>query len=974
MIFSGDVYLSVSRMALAAGLLRSSGCSRVLLPHLLLFLHHRCPLVSHSRVRTTSSYSFSEPLPFIAFFAEAFRVGPPRRPKNKPQSWGGQKGHTPAFFETYSIFPAVGQRRLPPLCSEFHASLLFSPCQSPVSSTLSSFGSLTSRPLPQPSGFSDGNKFLSTLVLSTKAVHFPLLDAYTSAPGHASGFASVPLPKAQLLSSKNNCSLRGSMISLREWGIRSLDTSQRGSVPVVSSLFGQVSSSPSYLCPGPAERSVPVSEDIASFHPSSVRTMSSSTRLPSGGAGLTGRKKPISRTCSLPARQSSRVVYYSEGQATGLVPTCTAEASAEGTVTPTRTDGVVVSHLDRGAVSSRSDEDAVLQDPEDTRTWLDVERFKKEIENSRRSMEADSEAKGSTSQSGTRPATPLSSRGSYESSFDCRSGMDAPSSMDHSQEWTVRVMTFNLLAESLTDYRYRSLDQDIVRWASRAKVIEKEILRHRPALCCLQELDATHYRQRLRPYFHALGYDSVYKQKTNGREDGVGTFWLRDRFELLEQHEIEFNQLSKSLLDKPQVGLVLLLRERLFPLPNAASAVSEGQTSALVMRAREAGDTSVGRRRRGGSASIPNTNPSTCVSPKRRCVDRSGQTTRNPESPAYGEREINGEGKQSAKSCGRMVVVANTHLLFNSRRGDLKLAQLLLLLRSVCELRSKALSILKAGGTCQVPSDGSVPSKETAVTQSSSKRLSTSTEPSKDASTAGSASGAPETCGGELVDEAAENLLDTFLCGDFNFTPHSPLYQLMLRGTFDFSGVDYRKLSGQFLMEKRTYGIDIDGYHGRGSTVVSTPSESRRITSAEGTQHYARSSCCRNELQHSHSMPPGPTAVAASRSEGRLQKHRSEAAFNTEKPGSSSSSWTCTVERWDTATPHGDTEANEARLIRSSSDVAAERHEFWELNNAAKDGFLASVITLPLKFKSAYALPRLLTGSSFRIQTGQLVV
>lgn len=43
-----------------------------------------------------------------------------------------------------------------------------------------------------------------------------------------------------------------------------------------------------------------------------------------------------------------------------------------------------------------------------------------------------------------------------------------------------------------------------MRWASRAKVIEKEILRHRPAVCCLQELDATHYRQRLRPVRHSV--------------------------------------------------------------------------------------------------------------------------------------------------------------------------------------------------------------------------------------------------------------------------------------------------------------------------------------------------------------------------------------------------------------------------------------------------------------------------------------
>lgn len=255
-----------------------------------------------------------------------------------------------------------------------------------------------------------------------------------------------------------------------------------------------------------------------------------------------------------------------------------------------------------------------------------------------------------------------------------------------------------------------------------------------------------------------------------------------------------------SLFDKPQVALVLLLRERLFPLPNATSAVPEGPTSAGAMRAR--GEAGSGRRRRGnGPAASSSSSSSSYVSSKKRSEARAGQT--GPSGSRAVEDIADGSG-------GRMVVVANTHLLFNSLRGDLKLAQLLLLLRSVCELRSKALSILKAGGPSrwadhskgrQIPDDGSASSKGKTAESLKKKLLPAPEGVSKHAPAVVpplSPTGLPCTgsrdCG---LEDAIENLVDTFLCGDFNFTPHSPLYQLVLRGTFDFTGVDYRKLSGK---------------------------------------------------------------------------------------------------------------------------------------------------------------------------------
>lgn len=145
----------------------------------------------------------------------------------------------------------------------------------------------------------------------------------------------------------------------------------------------------------------------------------------------------------------------------------------------------------------------------------------------------------------------------------------------------------------------------------------------------------------------------------------------------------------------------------------------------------------------------------------------------------------------------------------------------------------------------------------------------------------------------------------------------------------------------------------------RGSvaTTCSTPSESRRITSADGAEHYVRPSS-RNELQHSHSTPRELTTVATCESKGRLKKQRSEASFDSRKL--TPIGWRRPDEGCDRTPLHGQTTTSQAQPGRAR-DVS-ECHEFWDLNSAAKEGFLASVITLPLKFKSAYALPRLLTG------------
>lgn len=140
----------------------------------------------------------------------------------------------------------------------------------------------------------------------------------------------------------------------------------------------------------------------------------------------------------------------------------------------------------------------------------------------------------------------------------------------------------------------------------------------------------------------------MYKRRTGSKTDGCATCYRRSCFSELSVSLVEFFRPETELLDRHNVGIVLLLQP----------VVTQGS-----------------------------------------CV----------------------------KLTGPPLCVANTHLLFNPRRGDVKLAQLAIMLAEI----NKVVESCKANG---------------------------------------------ELC----------NLI---LCGDFNSVPHMPLYQLITTGELYYQGL-----------------------------------------------------------------------------------------------------------------------------------------------------------------------------------------
>ncbi|NXP68740.1 ANGE1 protein, partial [Chloropsis cyanopogon] len=169
-----------------------------------------------------------------------------------------------------------------------------------------------------------------------------------------------------------------------------------------------------------------------------------------------------------------------------------------------------------------------------------------------------------------------------------------------------RVMSYNILAQDLVEQGldlYVHCHPDILNWNYRLPNLLQEIQHWDPDVLCLQEVQENHYWEQLEPTFKEMGFACFYKRRTGTKTDGCAVCYKRSRFQLISLSPIEYFRPGLDILNRDNVGLVLLLQP----------VLPEG----LGLKA---------------------------VSP---------------------------------------LCVANTHVLFNPRRGDIKLAQVALLLAEI---------------------------------------------------------------------------------------------------------------------------------------------------------------------------------------------------------------------------------------------------------------------------------------------------
>ncbi|GAA6213682.1 protein angel homolog 1 [Lates japonicus] len=229
------------------------------------------------------------------------------------------------------------------------------------------------------------------------------------------------------------------------------------------------------------------------------------------------------------------------------------------------------------------------------------------------------------------------------------------------------VMSYNILAQDLLEANqdlYMHCPLEVLDWNYRCSLLLEEILKWAPDILCLQEVQENHYHEYLYPVLCQMGYTCVYKRRTGSKTDGCTTCYRSSCFSEVSVTPLEFFRPDTELLDRHNVGIVLLLQP----------VVTQGS---------------------------------------------------------------------EAKAKGPLLCVANTHLLFNPRRGDVKLAQLAIML---AEIDSTVKSCKAKGEHCNV-----------------------------------------------------------VMCGDFNSVPHMPLYQLITTGKLYYQGLPAWMISGQEDLSYRTH-------------------------------------------------------------------------------------------------------------------------------------------------------------------------
>uniref|UniRef100_A0A2K5NHR3 Protein angel homolog 1 n=1 Tax=Cercocebus atys TaxID=9531 RepID=A0A2K5NHR3_CERAT len=200
---------------------------------------------------------------------------------------------------------------------------------------------------------------------------------------------------------------------------------------------------------------------------------------------------------------------------------------------------------------------------------------------------------------------------------------------------------------------YLHCHPDILNWNYRFMNLMQEFQHWDPDILCLQEVQEDHYWEQLEPSLRMMGFTCFYKRRTGCKTDGCAVCYKPTRFRLLCASPVEYFRPGLELLNRDNVGLVLLLQ----PL------VPEGL----------------------------------------------GQVSVAP------------------------LCVANTHILYNPRRGDVKLAQMAILLAEVDKVAR-----LSDGSHCPI-----------------------------------------------------------ILCGDLNSVPDSPLYNFIRDGELQYHGMPAWKVSGQ---------------------------------------------------------------------------------------------------------------------------------------------------------------------------------
>ncbi|EUD68723.1 hypothetical protein C922_01123 [Plasmodium inui San Antonio 1] len=299
------------------------------------------------------------------------------------------------------------------------------------------------------------------------------------------------------------------------------------------------------------------------------------------------------------------------------------------------------------------------------------------------------------------------------------------------------IFSFNILADSLVDYKYENNCSHVMRWMNRKEFIFQNIRRKLSDIICLQEIEESYFTE-LQEKLKLLNYEGLFlKKKKETCQDGICIFYNTNVFKLLFFDEIVYDK--SAFLKKWHVGLIVALKNKL---------------SKKV----EWYDGNVTTGDRDGSHHM------------------------------MGDNHISGS-PGFAESADDIVIVSNTHLIFDSCKGDVKLYQLCYMTYRLVAMMNKCLDYLRTREKGVKPGRAE---KGKNAEDTGRKRI---------------REGSPQGRRVHPTDRRDFLSPAVIFCGDLNITPNSLLYYYIVNRYINLKKINMKNISGQYLMFKKQFYV-----------------------------------------------------------------------------------------------------------------------------------------------------------------------
>ncbi|KAL7018119.1 hypothetical protein ACKWTF_010645 [Chironomus riparius] len=123
------------------------------------------------------------------------------------------------------------------------------------------------------------------------------------------------------------------------------------------------------------------------------------------------------------------------------------------------------------------------------------------------------------------------------------------------------IFNYNILSQQLLEnhsYLYQDSPRAALKWNNRLYNIVGEIFKTNPSILCCQEVQWNHLSQ-IQNRLNCMNYAVLFKKRTGDKCDGCAIFYKKDLFQLIEEHNVEFNQPGIELLNRENVAIIAKL-------------------------------------------------------------------------------------------------------------------------------------------------------------------------------------------------------------------------------------------------------------------------------------------------------------------------------------------------------------------------------------------------------------------------------